>query len=178
MQLTGTAPPSGSVQPKMATRSVFTETAGPKWIFTRRCKTNGSESSKVSITLMPIGSSLSSCQPRSCKWILRTENISGPEGAEELVDESDSDDEVTSTGGDSDTVQTPDDGRPWCPPLPEAPEDPTEEELAGAAEKLEAMVEQQKSKPEIFFSLLLPLSSGCGVARQIWGALLMGYLIG
>jgi hypothetical protein len=76
------------------------------------------------------------------------ENIAGPDGA---VEGPDSDDEATSTGGDSDTIQDTEDGLPWCPSLPEAMEDPTEEELSGAAEKLEIILEQQKTKPAIFF---------------------------
>ena len=71
------------------------------------------------------------------------ENIAGPDGA---VEGPDSDDEATSTGGDSDTIQDTEDGLPWCPSLPEAMEDPTEEELSGAAEKLEIILEQQKNE--------------------------------
>ena len=28
----------------------------------------------------------------------------------------------------------------WCPPMPDAPDDPTESEIAGAADKLETMM--------------------------------------
>jgi hypothetical protein len=50
----------------------------------------------------------------------RKENVTGPDGAEEAVEEPHSDDEATSTEGDSDTIGDTEDGLPWCPSFPDA----------------------------------------------------------
>lgn len=55
------------------------------------------------------------------------------------------DDDVTSVGGKSDIIIDVEDGLPWCHSLPEVMEDPTEEELAGAAEKKTVMVRKDAS---------------------------------
>ena len=76
----------------------------------------------------------------------------GLTGAEEEVDDPDTEPEVSSSEEEYDTAPNPDDGEPWCPPIPEELADPTEEELAGAAEKLDTLVPQYKKNPEFFFT--------------------------
>ena len=44
----------------------------------------------------------------------------------------------------------------WCPPMPDAPDDPTESEIAGAADKLETMM-----RGSLFFPRVWPISH-CG----------------
>ena len=39
----------------------------------------------------------------------------------------------------------------WCPPMPDAPDDPTEGEIAGAADKLETMLRGSHPSVNIFF---------------------------
>ena len=39
----------------------------------------------------------------------------------------------------------------WCPPMPDAPDDPTESEIAGAADKLETMLRGSHPSVNIFF---------------------------
>ena len=39
----------------------------------------------------------------------------------------------------------------WCPPMPDAPDDPTESEIAGAADKLETMMRGSQPPVNIFF---------------------------
>ena len=45
----------------------------------------------------------------------------------------------------------------WCPPMPDAPDDPTESEIAGAADKLETMMRGSL----FFFPRVWPISH-CG----------------
>lgn len=79
-------------------------------------------------------------------------NVSGPEGADKAVTDPETDAEASALEENSDSAVEPDDGQPWCPPLPETMEDPTEEELARAAEKLETMVEQLRTTLSFFFT--------------------------
>ena len=39
----------------------------------------------------------------------------------------------------------------WCPPIPDTPDDPTENEIAGAADKLETMMNGSQPQANIFF---------------------------
>ena len=39
----------------------------------------------------------------------------------------------------------------WCPPSPDMPDDPTENEIAGAADKLETMMNGSQPQANIFF---------------------------
>ena len=70
--------------------------------------------------------------PRSMKF-------AGPEGASDPVSEPSSDEEEVSTDAESDqedlTVA-------WCPPIPDATEDPSEAEIASAADKLAILLSQ------------------------------------
>jgi hypothetical protein len=40
---------------------------------------------------------------------------------------------------------------PWCPPIPNTPDDPTEAEIAGAADKLETMMNSSQPHANVFF---------------------------
>ena len=55
------------------------------------------------------------------------------------------------------------DDQPWCPPLPDHMDNPTEEELMRAAEKLDTMVEQLQANPTIFFT-----PSSLGALPALW----------
>ena len=75
---------------------------------------------------------------------LRASHLAGPEGAGEAVADPSSDEERATTDGESEVEAVADDAdpppeEPWCPPIPDAPDDPTEMEIAGAADKLATM---------------------------------------
>ena len=75
---------------------------------------------------------------------LRASHLAGPEGAGEAVEDPSSDEERATTDGESEVEAVADDAdpppeEPWCPPIPDAPDDPTEIEMAGAADKLATM---------------------------------------
>ena len=75
---------------------------------------------------------------------LRASHLAGPEGAGEAVEDPSSDEERATTDGESEVEAVADDAdpppeEPWCPPIPDAPDDPTEMEIAGAADKLATM---------------------------------------
>ena len=81
----------------------------------------------------------------------RTGNVPEPEGAGDVVDDP-SDAEVSS------------DEEPWCPPIPDPQDDPTEEELSGAAEKLETMMTARvQPTANIFFT-----PSSLGALPPLW----------
>jgi hypothetical protein len=67
------------------------------------------------------------------------------------VDPSSEEEPSTSDEEDNDVEVSSDEER-WCPPNLDQPADPTEEELAGAAEKLETMVAQLQTNSSIFFT--------------------------
>ena len=59
------------------------------------------------------------------------------DGGNDAVSESTTDDEEGSTDAESDAASDPDDPTiAWCPPIPDAAEDPTELEIASAADQL------------------------------------------
>ena len=67
------------------------------------------------------------------------------EWAGETVEDPSSDEERATSDGDTDVEELLEDAdlppeKPWCPPIPDAPDDPTEMEIAGAADKLETMM--------------------------------------
>ena len=79
---------------------------------------------------------------------LRTSNLAGPEGAGEAVEDPSSDEERATTDRETDVEKVLEDAdlppeKPWCPPIPDAPDDPTEMEIAGAADKLETMMKKE-----------------------------------
>ena len=64
--------------------------------------------------------------------------LASPEGARDTVSDPSSDEEAASTDGESD----PDDPTiSWCPPIPEAAEDPSEDEIGSAADKLAMLID-------------------------------------
>lgn len=68
-------------------------------------------------------------------------------------DDPDTEAEVSSSEEEYDTAPpNPDDGKLWCPTIPEELADSTEKELSRAAEKLDVLVAQYKKNPEIFFA--------------------------
>ena len=63
--------------------------------------------------------------------------LASPEGAGDTVNDLSSDEEAASTDDDSD----PEDPTvAWCPPIPDAAEDPSEDEIVSAAEKLAILI--------------------------------------
>ena len=83
----------------------------------------------------------------------RAGNFPEPEGAGDAVDDPSSDEELSTTDGedtnDDDSVDPK-----WCPPNPNAQDDPTEEDLIGAAEKLDTMMIARVQPPPKSFSHL------------------------
>ena len=72
---------------------------------------------------------------------MRESSLVGPEGAGEQVDDPSSDEEQATTASETEAESEDDDEttppeEPWCPPIPPAMDDPTEQEIKGAADKL------------------------------------------
>ena len=65
----------------------------------------------------------------------RTGNITGPEGAGDAVEDFSLEEERDTTDAETDAEAETEES--WCPPNPDAPDDSTESEIAGAADKLE-----------------------------------------
>ena len=64
-----------------------------------------------------------------------------------------SSDEELSTSDEEDTsAEVSSEDLRWCPPNPDSQDDPTEEELVGAAEKLETMMARVQPPSNIFFT--------------------------
>ena len=87
---------------------------------------------------------------------LRASPLAGPEGASETVEDPSSDEERATTDGESEVEAEVEEAdlppeEPWCPPIPDAPDDPTEMEIAGAADKLETMMNSSQPQANIFF---------------------------
>ena len=80
----------------------------------------------------------------------RTSNITGPEGARDAVEDPSSDEERDTTDAETDAEATLAE-ESWCPPIPDTPDDPTENEIAGAADKLETMMNGSQPQANIFF---------------------------
>lgn len=74
--------------------------------------------------------------------------LPGPEGAGDAVVDPSPEEEPDEEDVD---VEAPSDEEPWCPPTPDPPAEPTEEELSGAAEK-ETKEAQMQSQTNIFFT--------------------------
>ena len=69
----------------------------------------------------------------------QTKLLNGPDGAQDTVQDSYSDDDTTTTDLDIEAGGVLDD-LPWCPPTPDPADDPTETEIASAADNLETMM--------------------------------------
>ena len=52
---------------------------------------------------------------------------------------------------------------PWCPPIVDAPDDPTEMEIAGAADKLETMMNSSQPQANILFQ-----PNSLGALPSLW----------
>ena len=99
---------------------------------------------------------------------LRTSNLAGPEGAGEAVEDPSLDEERATTDGETDVEEVLEDAdlppeKPWCPPIPDAPDDPTEMEIAGAADKLETMMTSSQPQANIFFQ-----PNSLGALPSLW----------
>ena len=71
-----------------------------------------------------------------------------PEGASDAVADPSSDEELTTTDGEDTSDEADSDDLKWCPPDPNAQDDPTEEELVGAPEKLDTMMAKAQPPPQ------------------------------
>ena len=87
---------------------------------------------------------------------MRESSLVGLEGAGEQVDDPSSDEEQSTTASeteaeseDDDEVRPPEE--PWCPPIPPAMDDPTEQEIKGAADKLATMISNLQPNAGVFF---------------------------
>jgi hypothetical protein len=92
----------------------------------------------------------------------RASNLTGPEGAGDTVEDPSSDEERATTDGDTD-VEDSTEEEPWCPPIPNTPDDPTEAEIAGAADKLETMMNSSQPHANVFFQ-----PDSLGALRALW----------
>ena len=79
----------------------------------------------------------------------RASNLAGPDGAGDTVEDPSSDEERDTTDAETDAETAAEEA--WCPPMPDAPDDPTESEIAGAADKLETMLRGSHPSVNIFF---------------------------
>ena len=82
----------------------------------------------------------------------RAGNLPEPEGAGDAVADPSSDEELSTTDGEDTSDEADSDDLKWCPPNPNAQDDPTEEELVGAAEKLDTMMAKVQPPLNIFFT--------------------------
>ena len=89
------------------------------------------------------------CQASELQLHPRTSNITGPEGAGDAVEDFSSDEERDTTDAETDAEAEAEES--WCPPIPDTPDDPTESEIAGAADKLETMMRGSQPQVNIFF---------------------------
>ena len=82
----------------------------------------------------------------------RAGNLPEPEGAGDAVDDPSSDEELSTTDGEDTSDEADSEDLKWCPPNPNAQDDPTEEELVGAAGKLDTMIARVQPPLNIFFT--------------------------
>jgi len=82
--------------------------------------------------------------------------LASPEGAGDTVNDPSADEEAASTDGESD----PEDPTvAWCPPIPEAAEDPSEDEIVSAADKLAILISNIQPNGNPFLHTREPWSS-------------------
>ena len=87
---------------------------------------------------------------------MRESSLVGPEGAGEQVDDPSSDEEQATTASETEAESEDDDEatppeEPWCPPIPPAMDDPTEQEIKGAADKLATMISSSQPSASVFY---------------------------
>ena len=145
----------GFVSPTMDLRFLSTGSGATRYTFIRPPKTGGYYSYRVSLfwcspttTTAAAGSRLAN-SPES-------EPLAGPEGAGETVEDPSSDEERATTDGESEVEAEAEEAdlppeEPWCPPIPDAPDDPTEMGIAGAADKLATMMNSSQPQANVFF---------------------------
>ena len=89
---------------------------------------------------------------------LQPSHLAGPEGAGETEDPS-RESEVEAEAEEADLPPE----EPWCPPIVDAPDDPTEMEIAGAADKLETMMNSSQPQANILFQ-----PNSLGALPSLW----------
>ena len=99
---------------------------------------------------------------------LRASHLAGPEGAGETVEDPSTDEERATTDGESEVEAEAEEAdlppeEPWCPPIVDAPDDPTEMEIVGAADKLETMMNSSQPQTNIFFQ-----PNSLGALPSLW----------
>ena len=99
---------------------------------------------------------------------LRASHLAGPEGAGETVEDPLTDEERATTDRESEVeAEVEETDLPpeelWCPPIRDAPDDPTEMESAGAADKLETMMNSSQPQANIFFQ-----PNNLGALPSLW----------
>ena len=82
----------------------------------------------------------------------RAGNPPEPEGAGDVVADPSSDEELTTSDEEDTSDEVASEDLKWCPPNPDAQDDPTEEELVGAADKLDTMMTKVQPPFNIFFT--------------------------
>ena len=80
----------------------------------------------------------------------RPMKLAGPEGADDIVNDPSSDEEEVSTVA-------------WCPPIPDAAEDPSEVEIASAADKLAILIDHVQPSGNPFC-----ISENLGALPPLW----------
>ena len=91
---------------------------------------------------------------------LRSMKLTGPEGAGDTVNDPSSDEEEVSTDAESDQE---DPTVAWCPPIPDAAEDPSEDEIASAADKLAILISHVQPSGNPFC-----ISENLGALPPLW----------
>ena len=94
----------------------------------------------------------------------RASNLAGPDGAGDTVEDPSSDEERETTDAETEAETAAEEA--WCPPMPDAPDDPTESEIAGAADKLETMLRGSHPSVNIFFQPDNLAARRCGFRRN------------
>ena len=159
MLLMGTDLLSGSVQPIMGPQHLFIDIEA-QGLFSRgytgsaTCRNTGYPLLRCpSVATGPLGHIGSPDDPGSM-------NFASPEGAGDTVNDPSSDEEAASTDDESD----PEDPTvAWCPPIPDAAEDPSEDEIASAADKLAILITNVQPNGNPFC-----MPENLGVLPQLW----------
>ena len=114
---------------------------------------------------MPIGCNRKLLDTLNRQFDPGSMKLASPEGAGDTVNDPSTDEEAASTDGESD----PEDPTvAWCPPIPDAAEDPSEDEIASAADQLAIMISQcpTQRKPLFAYPKTLELSHRYGCRQD------------
>ena len=93
----------------------------------------------------------------------RTGNLPGLEGAGDAVEDPSSDEERATTDEEGTDAEASSDEEPWFPPMPNPVDDPTEAEIAGAADKMETRMSSSQPNANIFF-----IPDSLGALPTLW----------